>query len=65
MSVEWNLANFPSTITVFQGMYFTFLLIEDRIFDLVSAMSVFIHLDEIETSWLLELRQIMKPDASS
>ena len=60
-SVEWNLANFPSAITVFQGMYFPFLPIEDRTFDLVSAMSVFTHIDEIETSWLLELRRIMKP----
>ena len=60
-SVEWNLANFPSAITVFQGIYFPFLPIDDRTFDLISAMSVFTHIDEIETSWLLELRRIMKP----
>ena len=60
-SVEWNLANFPAAITVFQGMYFPFLPIEDRTFNLISAMSVFTHIDETETSWLLELRRILKP----
>ena len=60
-SVEWNLAHFPSEITVFQGTYFPFVPIDDRTFDLISAMSVFTHIDEIETSWLLELRRIMKP----
>ena len=54
-------ANFPSTIKVFQGMYFPFLPIEDRTFDLISAMSVFTHIDETETSWLLELWRILKP----
>ena len=61
--VDWNLANYPSEILVFQNMYFPFLPIEDRTFDLISAMSVFTHIDETETSWLLELRRIMKPGA--
>lgn len=60
-SVEWNLLNFPSGIQAFQGMYFPFLPIEDRTFDLISAMSVFTHIDETETNWLLELRRVMKP----
>lgn len=60
-SVEWNLKNFPKEIRAFQGMYFPFLPVEDRTFDLLSAMSVFTHIDETETSWLLELRRIMKP----
>jgi SAM-dependent methyltransferase len=60
-SVEWNLKNFPNAIQAFQGMYFPVLPVEDRTFDLVSAMSVFTHIDETETSWLLELRRTMKP----
>lgn len=60
-SVEWNLAHYPSAIQAFQGMYFPFLPIEDRTFDLVSAMSVFTHIDETETNWLMELRRVMKP----
>ncbi len=61
-SVDWNLLHFPNDIMAFQGVYFPFLPIEDRTFDLISAMSVFTHIDETETSWLLELRRIMKPD---
>jgi SAM-dependent methyltransferase len=60
-SVDWNLQNLPSEIQVFQGMYFPFLLVEDQTFDVISAMSVFTHIDETETSWLLELRRTMKP----
>lgn len=62
-SVEWNLQNFPGALKVFQGMYFPILPVEDRTFDLVSAMSVFTHIDEVETAWLLELRRVMKPGA--
>jgi SAM-dependent methyltransferase len=60
-SVEWNLAHFPKDIKVFQNMYFPFLPIEDREMSLISAMSVFTHIDETETSWLLELRRILRP----
>ena len=61
-SVDWNLKHFPSEIMAFQGVYFPFLPVEDRSFDLITAMSVFTHIDETETSWLLELRRILKPD---
>ena len=60
-SVDWNLANFPSAIRAFQGMYFPVLPVEDHQFDLVTAMSVFTHIDETETSWLMELRRITRP----
>jgi SAM-dependent methyltransferase len=60
-SVHWNLMNFPSDIMVFQSMYFPFLPIEDNTFDLITALSVFTHIDETETTWLAELRRIMKP----
>ncbi|WP_375382854.1 class I SAM-dependent methyltransferase, partial [uncultured Sphingomonas sp.] len=60
-SVEWNFENYPAKIKVFQGLYQPILPIESRTFDLVIAMSVFTHIDETETSWLLELRRIMKP----
>lgn len=61
-SVEWNLQNFPSAIKVFQGLYQPHLPIDDKTFDLVIAMSVFTHIDETETNWLLELRRILKPN---
>ena len=61
-SVEWNLRNFPSAIKVFQGLYQPVLPIDDKTFDLAIAMSVFTHLDETETNWLLELRRVLRPD---
>jgi SAM-dependent methyltransferase len=60
-SVQWNLAHFPSNIRCFQNMYFPLLPLEDRQFDLVTAFSVFTHIDETETPWLLELRRILRP----
>ncbi len=62
-SVEWNIENYPSDIAVFQNTYFPFLPIEDSTFDLITAMSVFTHIDETETTWLMELRRILKPGA--
>jgi len=60
-SVEWNLSNFPTAIKVFQGLYQPTLPMESKSVDLVIAMSVFTHIDETETNWLLELRRILKP----
>jgi SAM-dependent methyltransferase len=60
-SVQWNLANMPPAIRVFQGLYQPYLPMEDRSIDLVIAMSVFTHIDELETNWLMELRRILKP----
>ncbi len=60
-SVEWNLENFHTTrLVAFQGSYFPLLPIEDNSVDLIIAMSVFTHIDETETAWLLELRRILK-----
>ncbi len=61
-SVEWNLQNFPSKIKVFQGLYQPALPVDDKTFDLVIAMSVFTHIDETETNWLLELRRVLRPN---
>ena len=34
---------------------------EDNYFDVVSAFSVFTHIDTFETAWIAELRRILKP----
>jgi SAM-dependent methyltransferase len=60
-SVEWNLKHFPTAIKAFQNTYFPYLPLEDRAISLITAMSVFTHIDETETAWLLELRRILKP----
>lgn len=60
-SVEWNTFYYPSEIEVFQNNYNPVLPIESNSVALISAMSVFTHIDETETSWLMELRRILRP----
>lgn len=58
--VEWVSTHLP-TVTAFQNTSFPILPIEDRSFDLVTAFSVFTHVDELEGAWLMELNRILKP----
>lgn len=60
-SVEWNLANFDNRVRVFANTSIPVLPLEDNSFDLVTAYSVFTHLNEPELNWLLELRRILRP----
>lgn len=60
-STTWNLTHLPTSMVVFQNDYFPRLPAEDNFFDLVTAYSVFTHLDETETGWLLELRRVLRP----
>jgi ubiquinone/menaquinone biosynthesis C-methylase UbiE len=59
-SVDFDLKFFPTSIRVFLNTAFPTLPIPDSYFDLISACSVFTHIDESETSWLLELRRTLK-----
>jgi ubiquinone/menaquinone biosynthesis C-methylase UbiE len=59
-SVEWNLRYFPTSIKVLLNNSNPSLPLPDNYFDLVTAYSVFTHINEPETSWLLELRRILK-----
>jgi ubiquinone/menaquinone biosynthesis C-methylase UbiE len=59
-SVEFNLKYFPTRMRLFLNTSFPTLPIPDSSFDLISACSVFTHIDESETSWLLELRRTLK-----
>ena len=60
-SVHWSLANFPPAVRVFANTSAPSLPLPEGAFDLVAAYSVFTHIDEAETQWLLELRRILKP----
>lgn len=46
---------------IFQNTSLPHLQIEDNFFDVIYAMSVFTHIEAFETSWLCELRRILKP----
>jgi SAM-dependent methyltransferase len=59
-SVEWNLRHFPTTIKILLNNCHPSLPLPDNYFDLVTAYSVFTHINEPEIAWLLELRRILK-----
>lgn len=59
--VAWVDRYFAPSISAFQNRIVPSLPIADGYFDLVSALSVFTHLDHDEIPWLLELRRIVRP----
>lgn len=60
-SVDWNLRHYPPSIRTFANTTAPSLPLPDGYFDLVTAYSVFTHIDELELPWLLELRRVLKP----
>lgn len=59
-SVDWNMRHFPRKIKTFLNNSNPSLPLPDNYFDLVTAYSVFTHINEPETSWLVELRRILR-----
>lgn len=59
--IAWIDQFFNRPIQAFQNRIQPSMPIEDRYFDLISAYSVFTHLDHDEMPWLLELRRILRP----
>lgn len=56
----WMAEHLPQVYS-FQNQPSAHLPIGDGFFDLVSAFSVFTHIDQGELAWLLELRRVVKP----
>ncbi len=61
--VEWVNTHLPANVTAFMNHSIPTLPLPDSYLDLVSAYSVFTHIEAFETSWLMELRRVMKPGA--
>ncbi len=61
-SVDWNMRHMPTSLKCCLNNYYPNLPLESNYFDLITAFSVFTHLDETEIGWLLELRRIAKPN---
>jgi SAM-dependent methyltransferase len=57
----WNQRHMPSEVRVFMNSFYPALPVPDHHFDLITAFSVFTHIDELESPWLLELRRILRP----
>jgi SAM-dependent methyltransferase len=60
-SYQWNQRYFPKDLKVFLNTFVPALPLPDRHFDVITAFSVFTHIDELESPWLVELRRILKP----
>lgn len=61
--VDWVQKFLPQKARVFQNSAYPCLPLPDNSIDLGVACSVFTHIDDMESSWLMELRRIMKPGA--
>ena len=59
--VEWILAYLPQNIEVFQNNSIPGLPLEDSSIDLISALSVFTHIENFDLAWLMELKRILHP----
>ncbi len=58
---EWIRTFLPPSIRIFTNTILPGLPLEDRVFDVVAAFSVFTHIDDFEFAWLSELRRILRP----
>ncbi|MBX3419461.1 MAG: class I SAM-dependent methyltransferase [Pirellulaceae bacterium] len=58
--IRWLESYLPEIKAVFNPAIPS-LPIEDNFFDLVTAFSVFTHLDTFESTWLCELRRVLRP----
>lgn len=58
--VAWMQTFLDRRLNAFQHTVLPHLPTEDNAFDLICAFSVFTHIDEFETAWLLELRRILR-----
>lgn len=58
---EWCSIHLPGNGVFFQSSSVPALPLEDNSVDLVSAYSVFTHIEALETAWLMELRRVLRP----
>lgn len=59
--VEWVRQFLPPRVRIFHNTLMPTLPIEDNYLDVVCAFSVFTHIDDMELTWLAELRRVLKP----
>jgi SAM-dependent methyltransferase len=59
-NVDWIARFLPGRVRAFQNTVFPNLPLADGSFDVVSAFSVFTHVDALEDAWILELRRLLR-----
>jgi SAM-dependent methyltransferase len=58
---DWIAQHLPNKVVAFQNHSIPNLPLPDACLDVVSAYSVFTHIEVFETAWLMELRRILRP----
>lgn len=61
LHVEWCNTYLPDTISVFQNHSIPALPLDSASIDVATAFSVFTHIEAFETTWLMELKRILRP----
>lgn len=59
--IRWLYEHLPQRVKPIFNHTLPMLPLPDNYFDVVSAFSVFTHIDTFETAWLAELRRILRP----
>lgn len=60
--IDWINFNLDNGIIAFQNTSIPYIQLPDSSVDLISAYSVFTHIEAFETAWLMELNRIIKPN---
>lgn len=58
--VDWVSHHLPADITVFQNTSIPILSLPDNSIDVVTAFSVFTHIECFDNTWLMEIRRVLK-----
>lgn len=62
LHVEWCNTYLPSNIQAFQNHSIPALPLEANSIDVATAFSVFTHIEAFETTWLMEIERILRPN---
>lgn len=61
--IEWMRMFLPPHLRIFHNTILPQLPLEDNSLAVVTAFSVFTHIDDLELAWLAEVRRVLKPGA--
>lgn len=62
LHVDWVLKYLPKEIVVFQNTSIPHINLPDNSLDLITAFSVFSHIESFDTTWIMEIKRVLKPN---